>query len=141
MTPVRRFEGSCHCGAIGFTFGSRSNPESWRIRACQCSFCRRHGARTTADPEGHVSFHIGDETKLHRYRFGLQTADFLVCRVCGVYLAAVIASPRGRFATLNVNTIDGVSTGHAKPTSYDGETSEQRQRRRTRQWTPVDAAD
>ena len=77
---------------------------------------------------------------MHRYRFGLQTADFLVCRMCGVYLAAVIASPRGRFATLNVNTMSGVSIGHAEPTSYDGETSEQRQGRRARQWTPVVAA-
>lgn len=74
---------------------------------------------------------------MQRYRFALQTADFLLCRVCGVYVAAVVASPLGRFATLNVNTIDGVSTADATPTSYDGETPDQRQERRMRQWTPV----
>ena len=137
VISVRHFAGSCHCGAIRFTFSSRLGPESWRIRACQCRFCRPHHARTTSDPEGQVSFQIDDDAKLQRYRFALQTADFLVCRVCGVYVAAVVASPLGRFATLNVNTIDGVSTADAAPTSYDGETPDQRQERRMRQWTPV----
>lgn len=140
MTPVYAFEGSCHCGVIGFTFSSHLSSESWRVHACQCSFCRRHGARTTSDPGGRVSFHIHDEAKLHRYRFGLQTADFLVCRWCGVYIGAVLSSPRGQFATLNVNTILGASVGQAEPTTYDGETSQQRQARRERQWTPVGAA-
>ena len=74
---------------------------------------------------------------MQRYRFALRTADFLVCRTCGVYLAAVLTSPRGQFATLYVNTIRGAFVVEAEPTSYDGESSEQRLARRERQWTPV----
>ena len=67
--------------------------------------CRRHAARTTSDPAGRVFFRIREETALVRYRFGLRTADFLVCRNCGVLLGAVLTSPRGQFATLNVRAL------------------------------------
>jgi hypothetical protein len=137
-TSTQVFEGSCHCGAIGFTFRTPSSPDSWRVRACQCRFCRSHGARTTADPNGSVSFRISDVRHLQRYRFALGTADFLLCRTCGIYIAAVLTSPRGQFATVNINTIGGVrNVADAALTSYDGESSGQRQQRRERQWTPV----
>jgi hypothetical protein len=135
---MRRFEGSCHCGAIALTFETSSAPERWQIRACQCGFCKRHGARTTADPVGRVSFRINDEGALERYRFGLRTADFLLCRHCGVYLAAVISSPRGQFATLNVNALaDPIGSRSATAVAYDDESAEQREQRRQARWTPV----
>lgn len=97
-----------------------------------------HGARTTSDPEGRVSFRVSDERQLQRYRLALRTADFLVCRTCGVYVAAVLTSPSGEFATVNVNTIRGALTvADAEPTTYDGESPEQRKMRREDQWTPV----
>jgi diamine N-acetyltransferase len=137
-TSAQVFEGSCHCGAIGFTFRTLSSPDSWRVRACQCRFCRRHGARTTADPNGNVSFRVSDDSQVQRYRFALGTADFLLCRECGVYIAAVLTSPRGQFSTVNVNTISGLrNVADAAATSYDGESSDQRQQRRQCQWTPV----
>ena len=138
---LHRFEGSCHCGAIACTFETSRPPELWQIRACQCSFCRRHAARTTSDPAGRVSFRIQDDAALQRYRFGLRTADFLVCGRCGVYVAAVLTTPRGRFATLNVNTL-AVSQAfdRALAVAYDEEAAEQQHRRREQQWTPVVSA-
>jgi len=135
---IRSFEGSCHCGAIAFTFETSRAPSEWPIRACQCSFCRRHAARTTSDPQGRVSFRIGDDAVLRRYRFGLGTATFFVCRNCGVYLAAVLTSRRGTFATLNVNTLQQrFELSSAMAVSYDDESAEERQQRRERSWTPV----
>jgi hypothetical protein len=136
-----RFEGSCHCGAIGFTLRTAQPPELWAVRACQCSFCRSHGARTFADPGGSVSFAVAASSRLNRYRFGLKTADFLVCGACGVYVASVLTSPRGQFATLNINTIlEPLAAQDAEPVSYEGESIEQRQARRERRWTPVTQA-
>jgi hypothetical protein len=136
--PARVFEGSCHCGAIGFAFQSSRVPNSWPIRACQCSFCRRHGARTTSDPAGSVGFRIEVESKLQRYRFGLRTAEFMICKTCGVYVAAVLTAPRGRFATVNINALSELLDVRAATSiSYEGESLEQRQDRRERQWTPV----
>src|SRR5688572_4653002 len=137
----RRFEGSCHCGAIGFTLGTAQPPEVWTVRACQCGFCRRHGARTFADPAGSVSFAVADSSRLNRYRFGLKTADFLVCGACGVYVASVLTSPRGQFATLNINTLrQALTMPEPVPVSYDGESIDQRQVRREQRWTPVEGA-
>jgi hypothetical protein len=132
------FAGSCHCGAIGFTFRASEPPDRWQVRACQCSFCRGHGARTTSDPAGAVSFRIDDESQLHRYRFGLRSADFLVCRTCGVYIASVMSSSRGRFATVNINALRApIDVADAVPMKYDDESLEQKQRRREERWTPV----
>ena len=138
MAMIAAYEGSCHCGAIAFTFKTSRRPESWSVRACQCAFCRRHGARTTSDPEGSLAFRIADESQVQRYRFGLKTADFLVCRTCGTYTAAVLTTSRGHFATVNMNALqDPVDVRDAEPMSYERETHTQRLRRRERNWTPV----
>jgi hypothetical protein len=139
-TPRRvcAFAGSCHCGAIEFTFHASRSPPSWPIRACQCRFCRGHGARTTADPDGLVTFRFNDESQLQRYRFGLYSAEFLLCRRCGVYIAAVLASPLGQFTTININAIrEPLAVAEALPVSYEGESLDQRQGRREQHWTPV----
>ena len=132
------FQGRCHCGAVGFTFRTPRPPAQWTVRACQCSFCRGHGARTTADPNASVTFQIADASKLKRYRFGTRSTEFLVCGECGVYVAALITSSRGQFATLNINTIRvPMDAPEPQAVSYDGESVEQRQSRREQRWTPV----
>src|SRR5215210_2892768 len=114
------YEGRCHCGSIGFVFRTSRAPEQWSVRSCQCSFCRTHGARTTSDPQGSVAFQIADASKLQRYRFGTCSTDFLVCRDCGVYLAALLTSSRGQFATLNINAIyTELDVPQAVPVWYD----------------------
>ena len=135
----RAFEGRCHCGAIGYTFRTAAPPSEWTVRECQCSFCRGHGARTTADPNASVRLKVADASRLIRYRFDTGTADFLICGECGVYLGAVITSGDGRqFATLNINAIrEPLDVPAAQPVSYDGESANQRRGRREERWTPV----
>src|SRR5439155_217050 len=65
------------------------------LRADTCSFCRRHGARTTSDPSGHVAITVHHPDQLLRYRFGLRTADFLVCTRCGIYVKGTVAQKGG----------------------------------------------
>src|SRR5258708_2870964 len=124
--------GQCHCGNIEIAFTTALLPEQLRLRACACSFCRRHGARTTSDPSGRVEVTVHSGRKLIRYRFGLRTADFLLCRRCGVYVGAVIAIDGTWYATVNVNIFDPErSLGQeAMPASYEGETQSERLLRR-----------
>jgi hypothetical protein len=132
------FEGACHCGAAGFTLRTSQPPERWQVRACQCSFCRAHGARTVTDPRGSVTFRVAEPSKLKRYRFATRSADYLICGACGVYIAAVFGSTEGQFATVNVNALHGLEyVPDAVPVSYDGESPEQRASRRAQRWTPV----
>lgn len=131
--------GRCHCGRIGFRFQSALAPQELSLRRCGCSFCRRHGARTTSDPGGSVRFEIGEPAALRRYRFGLRSADFLLCAECGTYLAALIEDGGKAYATLNANCFEQAEllTQDAPIVVYEGETLEQRIARRMAKWTPV----
>src|SRR5687767_2425818 len=113
------YEGSCHCGAIGYTFHTRIAPQKWTLRACQCSFCRAHVALSASDPSGAIEFHERESGVLERYRFGLRTADFLLCRRCGVYIGALIETPRGRYGIVNVHALRPLPVGLGAPAAMD----------------------
>jgi hypothetical protein len=126
-----RHAGQCHCGAIRFQFETE-NPLA--PRACQCGFCRKHGARTVTDPEGSAALMLGAETI--RYRFGSRTSDYLICGRCGVYVGAT-AELNGRlYVTLNLNAFDDPRLDLAgAPVSYEGEDAAGKADRRRGQWT------
>ena len=46
--------GGCHCGNLRLTLRLTQEPGEVRLRACGCSFCRRHNTRTASDPNGAV---------------------------------------------------------------------------------------
>ncbi len=136
---TRTFTGHCHCGNLALDFETAVPAARMPVRACACTFCRSHGVRAVADPAGGVRFTVRDCDRLSRYRFGLETADFLVCRDCGVYLAAVMADGEDRYATLNINAFDAaqVFTRPAVAVRYDDESAAERRARRRANWTPV----
>ena len=134
------FDGRCHCGNLSVTFETLKQARDFQVNACQCSFCRRHGARTVTDPEGSARFDAEDPDKLTLYRFGFKTADYLVCGNCGGYLGAVMTEDGKSWATVNVNNLeDREAFGEtAQPVSYDIETESGRRARRRARWTPVE---
>ncbi|HLY52691.1 MAG TPA: hypothetical protein VKQ31_06750 [Steroidobacteraceae bacterium] len=136
------FSGGCHCGALGVTFRTALSTPQWKIRACQCRFCRSHGALTTTDPAGRLAFHANDAGLLQRYRFGTRSADFLICRRCGVYIGAQIETSRGAFGTLNTRVLERAaeSLPGALPADYEAESPSERIARREQRWTPLDGA-
>lgn len=134
-----QYDARCHCGAITLAFTTQRPPAELPLRECQCSFCRKHGARTTTDPEGFAEIRVGDSEALARYRFGLGTADYLVCARCGVYLAALMEEGGKGHAVLNVNAFQdrAAFSGAATPMVYDHEDEAQRRARRRKLWTPA----
>ena len=46
-----RLTGGCHCGNLRLTFETQRDPGELVVRACSCSFCRRH-ACARSDPAG-----------------------------------------------------------------------------------------
>ncbi len=137
--PGTDFSGSCHCGATGFVYRTTVVPSAWSVRACQCRFCRCHDALSTSDPLGTLEFSATEPEQLQRYRFALKTADFLLCRRCGVYLGAVIEAPEGRFGIINTHALDMTpeAIAEAGSISYAGEAAAGRVGRRVERWTPV----
>lgn len=84
-------------------------------------------------------FTCADGSQLQRYRFALLTADFLVCRNCGVYIGAVLKDAAGEFATLNTRAMVSIQSSIAasQPADYGQESAEERRYRRRTRWTPV----
>lgn len=133
------YPGSCHCGAIGYRYRTELAPEQWSIRACQCTFCRAHDALSASDPSGSVEFVAENPDLLNRYRFGLRTADFLLCRECGVYIGALIETEQGHFGIINTHALLEAPTNLAvtEPMTYDSEDVSGRVSRREQRWTPA----
>jgi hypothetical protein len=130
--------GECHCGRVEVCFETALSPGELEVRACRCSFCRRHGAKIVTDAAGRLVISVEDSA-LVRYRFGLCTAYFLLCRNCGVYIAAVILDGTEERATLNAAgmMIEGLWDRAAEPIRLDHEDAEARRKRRHRNWTPT----
>lgn len=135
----RSYDGGCHCGAIEYSYTTRLIPARWPVRLCQCAFCRGHGVRATSDPAGELQFRFERPEFLRRYRFALRTADFLVCKECGIYVGAVLLSGRGAHAVINLNTLRDPPKGlrPGKAVSHDNEAADVRRGRRVQTWTPV----
>ena len=133
------YEGACHCGAISYVYRTALPVSRWQVRACQCSFCRTHAALTTSDPAGSVEFQFARPEALHAYRFALKSADFLLCRNCGTYLAARIATPRGSYAVVNLRALRAPlpELPAAQAMVYDAESLDARIARRETRWTPA----
>ncbi|HEX4385940.1 MAG TPA: hypothetical protein VH083_23445 [Myxococcales bacterium] len=133
------FHGACHCGNIEVRFETEIAPADFKLRACDCTFCRKHGVRTVMDPKGRARIEVRDGAWLTRYQFGLATADYFVCKRCGAYAGAVLTEAAGAWAVINVNLLDDQSIlpREAQVGSYGSETAESRSARRRMQWTPV----
>jgi hypothetical protein len=130
--------GSCHCGAIRGTLHSAKAPEELQVRACQCSFCTRHGAMTASDPAGSATFEI-QRAALTRYQFGTCTGTSLICARCGVYAGVILEDGGKTWSVLNVRglAVAELQGRLAEPVVYDGETPEARIARRKARWTPT----
>lgn len=133
-----QFHGSCHCGNIEIDYTTAIPAEGAKVRACQCSFCRKHDARALSDPAGQVTITAQDEALLERYQFGLAETEFLVCRKCGVYVSAYMPDGDVAYANVMVNVLDDRTLfPEPKPVVLDGEDATGKRQRRRRNWTPA----
>ena len=132
--------GGCHCGNMTVACETSLDPRRLPLRACQCSFCRRHGAVSTSDPAGRLVVEVRQPERLQRYRFGLGITDFLICRTCGVYVAAVMEIEGRALGVLNVSVLDeGEAFARAPiPMEYGAEQVEDRAARRVKAWMQVE---
>jgi len=133
-----KLKGQCHCGNLSFDFETQLKLDELPVRACQCTFCRAHGALSTSDPKGSVRIRATDASLVQRYRFGLGITDFLICRRCGVYLLAMTEIDGAHYAVLSANVLDCRDRlVPPQPMDYDGEDAAGRSARRKSRWTPV----
>jgi hypothetical protein len=135
---MERIDGQCHCGNLGFTLTWPEPGSPIPTRACGCGMCTKHAAVWTSHPAGGFRLTVADPGQVTMYRFGTRTADFHICRRCGVLPIAVCRIEGARFAVVNVHSFVGVDVTRLvrRETSFDGETTDSRLDRRRRTWTP-----
>lgn len=132
-------DGACHCGTLTIQLETAREPSDLPVRTCGCTFCTKHRPRYTADPGGRVAIHVNGIENASLYRFGLRLADFLICRTCGVFVAAFEPGTPGR-AVVNLDVLARAPDFTAAPvefTAYDSEDAAARSARRARNWTPA----
>jgi hypothetical protein len=133
---MSRLHGQCHCGAVRVEIEGVAAADL-PLRACQCGFCRRHGALSTSHPDATITFMGG---RLVHYRFGHRKSDYMICAECGCYVGAAVEIDGARYAILNVTGVDlpGFEGRKPQPMVYDDETQDERARRRKARWSPAD---
>jgi hypothetical protein len=139
MPEAQVLRGQCHCGAIRGTLVASKPAAELQVRACQCSFCTRHGAMTVSDPAGRATFEI-ERTALAPYQFGTRTGTSLICGRCGMYAGVIVEDGEKTWSALNVRglAIPEFQGRVAEPVVYEGETPEGRIARRKSKWTPTE---
>ena len=139
LERVTELDGACHCGALRVRFQTTVPVGQIQVRACQCGFCRTHGALSVSDPKGRLIFEVAEPQALVRYRFGLKLSDFLICSRCGAYVGVFMEDVGGALGVLNLNVLKDRDR-FAAPASmdYEGESASERLRRRRERWTPAE---
>jgi hypothetical protein len=92
-----------------------------------------------SDPAGLLELSADDWSRVELYRFGTRTADFVICRHCGVFIAAISDLSTDPHAVVNVNCLDDRAHFTAESTMHEfqDETLEARASRRTANWMPA----
>lgn len=113
-----RYTGSCHCGAVRFTFFA---PEIEQAMRCDCSICARKGismSMTTIAPEDiEIS---AEEDVLSTYQFGSMTARHHFCSRCGIQTFVETRLNPGHYR-INLGCVDGINVLRLPEIIYDGQ--------------------
>lgn len=129
--------GSCHCGQIRLEFSTHQTPANLVPRACDCTFCRKHGAAYISDPAGRLSIFASESPALARYRQGSNSAQFVLCNLCGVLVAVVYEHHGVLHGAVNAPCLDGdAGLGAPIPASPQELSPEARISRWLQLWIP-----
>ncbi|OOG59110.1 aldehyde-activating protein [Rhodanobacter sp. B05] len=109
MQPAERsitLHGGCHCGALRIEFRTRLPVADIAPRACDCTFCQKHGAAYVSDPAGELRIFVPEPEALRSCRQGSEAALFRLCSRCGVLVAVTFEHDNRLFAAVNARCLD-----------------------------------
>ncbi len=129
-----RILGACHCRNISFELDWPASEIP--ARACDCSFCTKHGGVWTSSPDAVLRVALADPSHVSQYSFGTHTASFHVCGRCGIVPFVTSRIDGHDYAVVSVNAFEGVEPSLLRraPISFDGEEEAGRLARRKRNW-------
>jgi hypothetical protein len=128
--------GKCHCGNIAFTLDWPADQPEVPARACNCSFCIKHGGVWTSNQRAKLSVVLQHAHLVSKYVFGTETATFHVCTRCGTVPIVTSEIETQLYAVVNVNTFENFDPSRLRraTASFDGEGVDSRLARRRKNW-------
>jgi len=115
---MNAYQGSCHCGAIRFSFSAPDTID--RGLRCNCSICRRKGALMSSFAVAPDEMKITvDGDALATYSFGTQLAKHHFCKCCGIYPFHQTMRKPGYYR-VNLGCIEGIDTAALSFDVFDG---------------------
>jgi hypothetical protein len=128
--------GSCHCGNIAFDLTWEPDPLEIPARACDCTFCTKHGGLWSSNPAGSLTVVLQQRALVSHYSFGTGTAVFHVCGRCGITPVVTSVIDDHLYAVVSVNAFTNVAQSLLRraPASFEAEGVESRLERRKRNW-------
>ena len=114
---MKKYQGSCHCGAVSFSFEQESINKGLR---CNCSICKRKGILmspfTVAADELEIEAKSG---ALSLYQFDTKVAKHYFCKTCGINPFNETLRMPGHFR-VNLGCIDDIDTDNMEVVVFDG---------------------
>ena len=128
--------GRCHCGNISFKLMWEPEPKEIPARACDCSFCTKHGGVWTSCNAGSLKVSVGNPSLVSKYSFGTNTAQFHICARCGIVPVVTSLIENHIYAVVSVNAFEGVDPSLLKRASASFKTEDEKTRlsRRKKNW-------
>jgi hypothetical protein len=128
--------GKCHCGNIAFELDWPGDAAVIPARACDCSFCTKHGGVWTSNPRSRLTVTVGHASQVSKYAFGTRTAVFHVCSRCGAVPLVTSKIANRLYAVVNVNVLENIDPSRLAraAVAFGNEDVETRLVRRARNW-------
>jgi len=99
---------SCSCGNIVAKVELSEPISNYTPRACDCDFCIKHGAAYISDPNGELVIKVRSPNEVARNKHGSGIADFLTCKLCGVFVAVTYSLEGQLLGSLNSKTLENM---------------------------------
>jgi hypothetical protein len=130
--------GGCHCGKLAVGLATAQPAADLHLRACDCAFCRKHGAAWLSDAAGELVVRARPGDALHAYRQGSGQADFLLCGDCGVLVAVVCEDATGLRGAVNATCLeDAPAVAQARTVSPQRLAAADKRARWLQLWSPA----
>ena len=113
---THQFQGSCHFGAVRFSYQGEKISKGIR---CNCSICVRKGAMMSSAIAPDCIKIQAEEGVLGLYEFGTKTAKHYFCKKCGIYTFHQTLRQPG-FYKANIGCLEGVDSSVIEVINFDG---------------------
>ncbi len=111
------YHGSCHCGAVQFSYEGETIDKALR---CNCSICSRKGALMSPEAIPLDKLKVeAQPTDLGLYQFDSKIAKHYFCKTCGIFTHNEMMRMPGH-CRVNLGCIDDLDTSHLEVIVFDG---------------------